>query len=430
MTYTNNYNPLQAKFIEEKCKSVIVVENKKRLVIIQDLIKRGYPSDPMLEWKRKFQPNELEKEEVTEEDGETKESVKKEEDAATVSVKGYDYLLGMSMWFLTDEKRKELLKDRDAKLAELNAMKNTTIQTMWMNDLEALEKKLDEVEAIERMIEAGQEVKKKRGGPKGKETPAKERGKKKNAAQESAPSKMSEKIMFEVTSEVLSKYEKAAAGPKVPKIKKEKAAPGENGDVDEIDALIAKKPKAEKKPAGEKVKKEPKPKKEPGLKQSKLGFSSEKKKRAKKKTSDDEDDDLMDNNNSDVEFDVKDIMPARDRPSARAAAKKVVYQFSEDEEEKKDDSEPELFDNDLSEKHNHDRSVIHMSDDDSDKEDAAVSKKAVQNVSSDDMFDSLKVVSKPATKPAVKRKPKDLGSDEDLPKRVSLQVESNFVGGG
>lgn len=38
-------------------------------------------------------------------------------------VKKFNYLLGMSMWMLTKEKKDELLKQRDHKLTELNALK-------------------------------------------------------------------------------------------------------------------------------------------------------------------------------------------------------------------------------------------------------------------------------------------------------------------
>lgn len=43
----------QARFIKEKCDRTLVVENKKRKVMIDELIKRGYRADPVKEWKRK-----------------------------------------------------------------------------------------------------------------------------------------------------------------------------------------------------------------------------------------------------------------------------------------------------------------------------------------------------------------------------------------
>lgn len=43
-------------------------------------------------------------------------------------VKKFNYLLGMSMWMLTKEKKDELLKQRDQKLVELNELKLVNLQ--------------------------------------------------------------------------------------------------------------------------------------------------------------------------------------------------------------------------------------------------------------------------------------------------------------
>lgn len=43
----------QARFIMEKCNNTLVVENKKRKVMIDELIKRGYRADPVKEWTKK-----------------------------------------------------------------------------------------------------------------------------------------------------------------------------------------------------------------------------------------------------------------------------------------------------------------------------------------------------------------------------------------
>ncbi len=62
----------------------------------------------------------------------------------------YDYLLGMKMWNLTEEKKNELLKQRDNKQQELKRLQAKTKEQMWEEDLTALMEKLDEVEAKER----------------------------------------------------------------------------------------------------------------------------------------------------------------------------------------------------------------------------------------------------------------------------------------
>jgi DNA topoisomerase-2 len=48
----------------------------------------------------------------------------------------YDYLLGMTMWMLTKEKKEELLKKRDDKIAELKALQAKTPSSLWREDLD------------------------------------------------------------------------------------------------------------------------------------------------------------------------------------------------------------------------------------------------------------------------------------------------------
>lgn len=68
-------------------------------------------------------------------------------------VKKFDYLLGMSLWMLTDEKKNELLKQRDNKLTELEILKKKKPSDLWREDLDEFVHKLDEVEEKERKDE-------------------------------------------------------------------------------------------------------------------------------------------------------------------------------------------------------------------------------------------------------------------------------------
>ncbi|KAJ8877834.1 hypothetical protein PR048_022293, partial [Dryococelus australis] len=43
----------QARFILEKCSGELVIENKKKKVMIEELRKRGYEEDPVRQWKMK-----------------------------------------------------------------------------------------------------------------------------------------------------------------------------------------------------------------------------------------------------------------------------------------------------------------------------------------------------------------------------------------
>lgn len=278
----------QARFIMEKCDRTLVVENKKRKVMIDELIKRGYDADPVKEWKRRIKADDAEEdagdeeeetEEVDEKPGKSgkkpaEKSVDPEKAFQKLSdVKKFDYLLGMSMWMLTDERKNELLKQRDTKLSELATLKGKTPKSLWIEDLDAFSKKLDEVEHKERMDEE-QTIKKfskSASAPKGRAI----KGAKKTPVGETKPSEDGDVVSFEMTKELLKKYEKATATSKG--IKKEKVIKSEAGEeIDEFDALVA---GDKKEPTGAKVKKEPgeanakkEKKSSDGMKQSKLDF--------------------------------------------------------------------------------------------------------------------------------------------------------------
>ena len=284
----------QARFIMEKCDRTLVVENKKRKVMIDELIKRGYDADPVKTWKRNIKADDAEEEggdeeeeteEVEEKPGKSSKDSKKapvdpEKAFQKLSdVKKFDYLLGMSMWMLTEERKNELLKQRDLKLSELSTLKAKTPKSIWVEDLDAFMKKLDEVENKERMEEQ-QIVKKlsKTAAASGKSRAIKSF--KKGAIDETKPSEDGEPIYFKMSAEMLKKYEKATANSKG--IKKEKVIKGEPGEeiIDEFDALVGdtsgtkvekvKKPRVKKEPGEAKPKKEKKS--GDGLKQSKLDF--------------------------------------------------------------------------------------------------------------------------------------------------------------
>merc|ERR1712204_25533 len=59
---------------------------------------------------------------------------------------GYKYLLSMSLSSLTKERVEELNKKQDATLQEVNALKQKTVKDLWRDDLEELDKYLDEYE--------------------------------------------------------------------------------------------------------------------------------------------------------------------------------------------------------------------------------------------------------------------------------------------
>lgn len=54
----------------------------------------------------------------------------------------YDYLLGMSFWHLTLEKKNELLRKKDEKCTELDILKKKSPADLWTEDLDALLEKV------------------------------------------------------------------------------------------------------------------------------------------------------------------------------------------------------------------------------------------------------------------------------------------------
>ena len=135
----------QARFILEKCRGDLKIENKKKQAMIEELTRRKYDSDPVRAWKES-QDVEEDQEEVVEGEEPNQEL------HASKKSKGpdYDYLMSMPMWNLTQEKIDELCRKRDEKKQELEELKATTKEELWRRDLKEFLAKLDEVEEGER----------------------------------------------------------------------------------------------------------------------------------------------------------------------------------------------------------------------------------------------------------------------------------------
>merc|ERR1719394_1372576 len=138
----------QARFILEKCDGSLKVENKKKQLMIDELSRRGYDSDPVKAWKKSqtINPQSAQTDEENL-DGTVMEASDDEDDAD--SDKDFDYLMGMPMWSLTQERKDELCKKRDERQKELKKLQATSKEEMWLHDLDEFVAKLDEVEAKE-----------------------------------------------------------------------------------------------------------------------------------------------------------------------------------------------------------------------------------------------------------------------------------------
>ena len=127
----------KSKFVLAVINNKLVVANRKKADIINDLRKQGFKSFG----------NDNQKA--------TEDSADEENIDHTGNQNDYDYLLGMKIWSLTMEKVQELTKQRDEKFAELKTLKEKLAEHLWIEDLDNLENALSEYEM--KIEEAAQE---------------------------------------------------------------------------------------------------------------------------------------------------------------------------------------------------------------------------------------------------------------------------------
>nr|XP_003704530.2 PREDICTED: DNA topoisomerase 2 isoform X2 [Megachile rotundata] len=137
----------QARFVLEKCDGSLVIENKKKKDMIAELVARGYESDPVVAWKLSQNREEVLDEVADNVEDEAALST------AVIAQENYDYLLGMTLWSLTKERKDELLRQRDEKLAELKRLQARSPVSLWKEDLDNLLSELNKLEEKERKEE-------------------------------------------------------------------------------------------------------------------------------------------------------------------------------------------------------------------------------------------------------------------------------------
>ncbi|VDN02891.1 unnamed protein product [Thelazia callipaeda] len=147
----------QARFILEKIKGEILIENKRKAVIVEQLVKKGFDPDPVKQWKESQKKRELEMTgEVQMEDEETDNE--EESDSSSPSTKNdwekklsdYDYLVGMAILKLSEEEKDKLLRESEAKLAELKVLEAKSWADLWEEDLSNFLSELEKQEAKEK----------------------------------------------------------------------------------------------------------------------------------------------------------------------------------------------------------------------------------------------------------------------------------------
>ena len=128
MTMQNELEKLsnQARFVQMIIDGSMVISKKKKSVLIQELKDKAFKPFPKVSDAAKA--GETEKV-VDEEDG------TEEEDLDTFS-NGYDYLLGMSLWSLTQERVERLRRQIGDKEMEIDALIKLSKEDIWKHDLD------------------------------------------------------------------------------------------------------------------------------------------------------------------------------------------------------------------------------------------------------------------------------------------------------
>ncbi|KAF2215953.1 hypothetical protein CERZMDRAFT_34549, partial [Cercospora zeae-maydis SCOH1-5] len=138
----------QARFVQFIIDGKLVVSKKKKALLVQELDKLNFTRFPKVADAKKA--------------GETEEAQEDDEEESDADVAAgandFDYLLGMPIWSLTQERVEKLKRQIGDKEEEINDLTMKTPQDLWKADLEALRedwhRALNEEENREKKIKA------------------------------------------------------------------------------------------------------------------------------------------------------------------------------------------------------------------------------------------------------------------------------------
>ncbi|CAG9536423.1 unnamed protein product [Cercopithifilaria johnstoni] len=144
----------QARFILTKIKGEILIENKRKAAIVEQLIKMNFKPDPVKKWKEERKKEELMILGEVAQDEDDEKQDENEEDAQQSKeldskLSDYDYLVGMAILKLSEEEKDKLLKESETKLNELKSLEEMTWEDLWNNDLNCFLAELEKQEAKE-----------------------------------------------------------------------------------------------------------------------------------------------------------------------------------------------------------------------------------------------------------------------------------------
>ncbi|KAF2170027.1 hypothetical protein M409DRAFT_51799 [Zasmidium cellare ATCC 36951] len=121
----------QARFVKMIIDNELTVSKKKKTVLVAELQKKGFTRFPKVIDARK----EGEFEPVVPAEDEDDDS---EDAEAAAGASDYDYLLGMAIWSLTQERVEKLLRQIGDKEDEITVLTGKSPKDLWKTDLDAL----------------------------------------------------------------------------------------------------------------------------------------------------------------------------------------------------------------------------------------------------------------------------------------------------
>ncbi|KAI3875654.1 hypothetical protein MKX03_035024 [Papaver bracteatum] len=177
--YLNQLNN-KVIFILEVVKGEIIVINRDKLELYHELQQKGFDLIPP---KAKNGAAASKPEDAEENENDNSELPSDEGELA----RGYAYLLKMAIDSLTLQMVQELYKEKEKLDGEVAELKNATEKSLWLKDLEALEIKLNEQDAIDLKAEEERKLMKDAGLNAGKQAPKNPRKYRNEASTSASP---------------------------------------------------------------------------------------------------------------------------------------------------------------------------------------------------------------------------------------------------
>jgi len=148
----------KARFILMVVNDELEIRKKKKEVLLKELMKLKFTPMSELNAIMKGKDNRKHDKKKKDEEGDDGEEGG-EKDEADADKSDFDYLLGMNLWSLTQEKVDAIKKDLKTKEDELKELRKKTIEQFWDQDLDALSEVLDQLDLQdEKDLEAAREA--------------------------------------------------------------------------------------------------------------------------------------------------------------------------------------------------------------------------------------------------------------------------------